>query len=107
MSGRPGGLTCTLSRCAQKKLVKQNDNFDDDQRHDRRFQAERAPGIDEVRQGARGLADDPELAGKRRGAFLDLILVGKSRVEAFELRMVPEDVRLLFDFDFGRIRDAA
>ena len=32
-------------------------------------------------------------------AFLDLVFVGKPRIEALELRMVPEDVRFLFDLD--------
>ena len=59
----------------------------------------RARRVDEIGQRASGLADHVDLGVERARARRELILVLKPRIEPFEVRPVPEHVRLVVDGD--------
>ena len=87
------------ARHADEQVVEGYDDLDDDERDDGDLKPDAALGVDEVGQRAGGLADDLKLARQRVGAILELVFVGEPGMQAFELRMIPQDVRLLLDLD--------
>src|ERR1700691_1188624 len=85
------------SMVRQKNIRERDQDLGEDQDHDDRFEPRGAVHIEYVGQSLAGFDDDAELSGDGAAALAQFILVLQPRIEALEARMIPQDIRLLFN----------
>ena len=76
----------------KKHLIHRENNFQQDERDNNSFQAQRTFSVNDIRQGLSRVGDNGQLSRQEIGALFYFLLILKPRVKPFQVRPLPKYV---------------